>query len=303
MNIEMHQQETPTSTSTDEVTLPNNDQLVNESITQQQQDVAINIDDRFGPSCAPVLSQAQIVNNIIEASIRLDRQRWAFLFIPCIPFFIIMFLTWIIWVTVDRSSVSEKESLSFTLIIAIISTSLTGFMLLWALCYGAINYSNRNNYAMLQSNVRLLIKLEGDQWVRYVEYLYGSNRAGFGYFGVIGAMTFCLCRKPHYKKLIARGYGYIVLCEQGFILDEMTFVVRNQTHIILTVTYVTNMGLRVYLLKKNAKYVVRKYASEAERQYAAQVALKAQMVPLDILLPNIPQNMAAVLGLQIQYGL
>ncbi|CAF4285990.1 unnamed protein product, partial [Adineta steineri] len=153
MNIEMHQQETPTSTSTDEVTLPNNDQLVNESITQQQQDVAINIDDRFGPSCAPVLSQAQIVNNIIEASIRLDRQRWAFLFIPCIPFFIIMFLTWIIWVTVDHSSVSETESLLFTLIIAIISSSLTGFMLLWALCYGAINYSNRNNYAMLQSNV------------------------------------------------------------------------------------------------------------------------------------------------------
>jgi hypothetical protein len=43
---------------------------------QRQQDVAINIDARFGPSCAPILSDTEIVNNIIVESKRADCRHW-----------------------------------------------------------------------------------------------------------------------------------------------------------------------------------------------------------------------------------
>jgi hypothetical protein len=130
--------------------------------------------------------------------------------------------------------------------------------------------------------VRCLIKLEGDPWIRYVKYLYGAGRTGFAHFGAIEAMKFYCCRKSHYQERITRGYGYIVFCEQGFILDEMGFVMRNKTHNVLAVSYVANMGLRVYLLRKYATYTVRGSASEAERQYAAQEALQRKMIPLDM---------------------
>ncbi len=39
------------------------------------------MDARFGPSCASILSDAEIANNMIEASKREDRHRWLYLFI------------------------------------------------------------------------------------------------------------------------------------------------------------------------------------------------------------------------------
>jgi hypothetical protein len=162
---------------------------------QQQQDVAINIDARFGPSCAPILSNADIVNNIIKASGRVDTGNWLRLFFGCVPTFVISCVAWIAWATIKCSPNPEDNcpTSHFFYILGIVSACITGVIFLWAICYGATKYENSDRYAALRNNVRCVVKLEGDQWTKYVDYLYGSNRGGFMYLGMLGGMSFC-CR-------------------------------------------------------------------------------------------------------------
>jgi hypothetical protein len=114
---------------------------------------------------------------------------------------------------------------------------------------------NEHKYALFQSNVRYGVKLEGDQWIRYVNYLYGPDSVCLRYLGTIGAVTFCCYREPHYQKLIERAYEYIVFCQSGFILDEMYSILRNDPHVILKVKYVVSMELHMNIIRKDAKYI------------------------------------------------
>jgi len=112
---------------------------------QQQQDVAININARFGPSCAMVLSDTEIVNNIIEARKRVDRHQWLYLFVGCIPLFILTCLIWIIWAATKCSyeeGWNDCSTSNFLYYFGIGLASLTGMILLWAIIYGASRYSN-----------------------------------------------------------------------------------------------------------------------------------------------------------------
>jgi hypothetical protein len=158
-------------------------------------------------------------------------------------------------------------------------------------------------YAMLQNNVCFVVKLEGNQWVQFVEYLYGPDQKRFTFLGRIGAFTFCCCRKAHYEKLIKRGYGYIVFCERGFILDEMYRVVRDHTHHILAVKHVVGMGIRVYVLRTDADYMVQSDWTEERQRQAGLEALEQKTVPLDIYLPDtLSGAFADQLCIQIQSG-
>ncbi|UJR18984.1 hypothetical protein I4U23_022113 [Adineta vaga] len=162
------------------ITLPTELNNTSESQSQsQQQDTTINIDDRCSPSCASVLSNIEIVDNVIERSRRLDRQRWLSLFIGCIPTFIITCLMWII-----RAS-------------GIVFACVTGLIFFGNIYYGAKHYFNGQNYEYLRNSVRYLIKLEVQQWISYVNYLYGPDCSAFAGVGTVGAFSFC-CRKPHY---------------------------------------------------------------------------------------------------------
>jgi hypothetical protein len=162
---------------------------------------------------------------------------------------------------------------------------------MWTFCYGVINYATNNGkYDLLQSIVRRITKLEGDQWMRYINYLYGSDRIGFWYLGTIEPLTFCCYRKPHYQKLIKREYGYIVFCQDGFILDEMYFVIRNDPHIILEVKYVVGMELRINIIRKDAKYTVPRYSTKQMRQEAAIKIFHDQTVQLGIYLPKYDRS-------------
>lgn len=181
--------------------------------------------------------------------------------------------------------------------------SITCSIFIWVLYYGTKHYTNGSRYELLRSNVRYGCTLHGDQWVRYVNYLYGSSRIDCQYLGAVGGMPFC-CRQSHYRKLVERGYGYIVFCQRGLILDEMFHIVRNQPHVVLKVTFLLGLGLRVYLLRSDGKYTVSKYASQEERRLAGLQAINQQTVPLDIYLPKtIPANLVLALGYQFQFGL
>lgn len=295
-----------TVNSTSEINLSTVMNNNTESQPQQQQNTAINIDDRFGPSCASVLSDIEIFDNIIKRSKRVDCYRWLYLFIGCIPTLIITCLIWIIWACIncDVENISLCNAEYKLQITGFVFASVTALIFFWAIYYGAKYYMNKRLYAILRSNIRYLIKLEGEQWISYVNYLYGPDRASFMYLGAVGAFTFCCCRRPHYQQLIERGYGYIVLCKDGFLLDEMFSVVRNDTHVILKSLYLGEYIIRVNVLRTDAKVVVKKYDSPAIRAGKAQLAIIQQTTPLDIYLPNTRSGAtAALFALQIEHGI
>jgi hypothetical protein len=272
---------------------------------EQQQDVAINIHANSGPNSVVLLSDAGIVNNIIETMQRNGRRQCMYLFGACVPFIVIMSVLWIIWTANICSSKDEygcgNRALLHLFCIAL--TIMTGALLFVVIIRRLSLYANRKRYNMLRNSVRCIVKLEGDKWTSYVNYLYGPNRGSFRYVGHIGSVLFW-ARKSHYKKLVARGYGYIIFCQQGLILDEMYHIVRDEPHAILKVEYIINLGLRVYLLRTDGKYTVHRSWSEEIRQQAALQAAAEQIVPFDIFLPNtIPERAAVLLALQVQHGL
>lgn len=271
----------------------------------QPQDTAINIDNRFGPSCASVLSDTEIANSIFERSKRLDRQRWGYLCLGCVPTCIITCCIWIIRAILNCEECSSDSDVLRSLLIAgIVFASVTGIIFCGVLFYGRKHYSNGQNFEYLRNSVRCVVKLEGEQWISYVNYLYGPGRSGFTYImGAVGACSFC-CRAPHYRQLIERGYGYIVVCKHGFLLDEMFSVVRNHTHFILKVTVVLGMGLRLSVLRTDAQVMVSTYDSAERRAQKARQAAIQQTVPLDIYLPRtMPVNVVGLLAYQVQHEL
>ncbi|UJR19210.1 hypothetical protein I4U23_022340 [Adineta vaga] len=226
-------------------------------------------------------SDIEIMKNIIERSKVADRRRWLYLFIACIPSLIIIYI--------GGTAISLG--------------CITGFIFIWAICYGVKHYWIGTDYELLQNSVRFVIKLEGEQWTQYVNYLYGPNRTGFRYVGAIGALTFCCCRSPHYRQLIDRGYGYIVVCENGFLFDEMFCVIRNDTHVIMKVTRVLGIGFRVYVLRVDSSTLVNNFDSDATRAKKVVSAILQQTVSLDIYLPDtLLEETTIAVGLLLQHG-
>jgi hypothetical protein len=61
--------------------------------------------------------------------------------------------------------------------------------------------------------IRYMIRLEGDQWSRYIEHIYADSRRKM--------------KKATPQRLLARGYGHILLGQQGFFLDALLGVEYN----------------------------------------------------------------------------
>jgi hypothetical protein len=84
----------------------------------------------------------------------------------------------------------------------------------------------------------------------------------------------------------------------------MYHIVRNRPHVVLAVKYIIGIGLRVYLVRSDGTYTVKKYWGAERRQAAALEAIQQQTVPLDIYLPStLSEHALALLGLQVQHGL
>ncbi len=84
----------------------------------------------------------------------------------------------------------------------------------------------------------------------------------------------------------------------------MYHIIRNEPHIILKAVYVRNLGLRVYLIRKDGTYIVNRNWSAETRRAVALQAIDQQTVPFDIYLPDdLPERALIILALQVQHGL
>ena len=67
----------------------------------------------------------------------------------------------------------------------------------------------------------MICRLEGEEWLRYLNYIYGPDRR----WEELGQGTSFCCRRSCYNRLSNRRYGHIILFRTGFIIDEMFLIV------------------------------------------------------------------------------
>ena len=100
----------------------------------------------------------------------MDRRNWLYLLLSCVPSLAIMCAAFVARAAITCSFQREDPCYASgpLLITAIVSVSITCLIFIWVLYYGIKHYTNRSQYALLQSNVRYVCTLHGDQWVRSV---------------------------------------------------------------------------------------------------------------------------------------
>ncbi|CAF1270079.1 unnamed protein product [Adineta steineri] len=60
---------------------------------------------------------------------------------------------------------------------------------------------------VVKNGIRYMIRLEGDQWIRYVQHINNESKRKMNNSSV--------------KQLLSRGYGHILIGPEGFFLDSM----------------------------------------------------------------------------------
>ncbi|CAF3269709.1 unnamed protein product [Rotaria sp. Silwood2] len=63
-------------------------------------------------------------------------------------------------------------------------------------------------------------RLDGEEWTRFLDYIHGPDRQ----WTYLPALSWFCCRRRSYERLMNRQYGHIILCEHGFIIDELHFI-------------------------------------------------------------------------------
>ncbi|CAF1251361.1 unnamed protein product [Adineta steineri] len=102
----------------------------------------------------------------------------------------------------------------------------------------------------------VLWRLDGEQWARYLNYIYGPNRI---WTERSSSSSFFCCRRSTYERLMNRQHGHIILHEKGLIIDELYFVsFRDYTLQDVKILYIDAnskiIGLRIHTYFQDGKY-------------------------------------------------
>ncbi|CAF1127847.1 unnamed protein product [Adineta steineri] len=115
-----------------------------------------------------------------------------------------------------------------------------------------VNYSQDSH---VNGQQPVVWRLDGEQWVRYLNYIHGPNRI----WTEKSQVTSFYCRRSTYERLMNRQYGHIILHENGLIIDELYFVSFRQYKLrSVQVLYIDQhpqiRGLRIhtYLVRGDA---------------------------------------------------
>lgn len=88
--------------------------------------------------------------------------------------------------------------------------------------------------------IRYVMRIEGDQWKRFLTYFYSAIGRPSGHRGW---WYFCKGNGKRYQRLLLRNYGYIVLGSDGFMVDEL-FCTTYDRHVVLNVELLPKIGLK-----------------------------------------------------------
>lgn len=116
------------------------------------------------------------------------------------------------------------------------------FMLgVWLFFVGSlvIRFSHsRRPQTVAQGSVRYVMRIDGEQWRRFVTYFCSTDGRPSG---VRGWWFCCQPGGRRYQRLLQRNHGYIVFGSLGFMVDEL-FCTTYSRHIVLNVELLPMIG-------------------------------------------------------------
>jgi hypothetical protein len=115
-------------------------------------------------------ADAEVLRNILDSIKENERRAFCYLFLFCLPLLPLTILMMPIFCIVYAQSISSRKRVAM-------------------------------------GGIRYMIRLEGDQWSRYVEHIYSESPRRM--------------KRSAPQRLLARGYGHILFGPQGFFLDAL----------------------------------------------------------------------------------
>ncbi|CAF4040460.1 unnamed protein product [Rotaria sp. Silwood1] len=106
------------------------------------------------------------------------------------------------------------------------------FLAVSACIISCVSYCGRMRPSIVAAGfIRYAIRIEGEEWVRFVNYFFSST----GRPSRARGWWFCWGRYGlHYKHSMQRGYGYIILGSLGLMIDDLFCTTYNR-HIVINV--------------------------------------------------------------------
>ncbi|CAF3999414.1 unnamed protein product [Adineta steineri] len=119
-----------------------------------------------------------------------------------------------------------------------------------------LHKKRKRTQTIINGQQPVLWRLDGEQWARYLNYIYGPNRI---WTERSSSSSFFCCRRSTYERLMNRQHGHIILHEKGLIIDELYFVsFRDYTLQDVKILYIDAnskiIGLRIHTYFQDGKY-------------------------------------------------
>ncbi|CAF0784860.1 unnamed protein product [Didymodactylos carnosus] len=184
------------------------------------------------------------------------------------------------WIFENRCKNIEKSVYcDFTIIwevigiisVILIPVSLIVMGIAWS------RYAFKDKYVKLRNCTETCIslKLEKNQWLRYVEHIYDSNRTKTPKY--VQGYCSLFTRRREKQQLLQHDHGYIILCPNGsFIIDEMFCM--EHTHSII----------QAELVFVEPDYVLKLFLNE--RRCLKCLSNRPKVFAIDLFLPPQYQN-------------
>ncbi|CAF0985788.1 unnamed protein product [Adineta steineri] len=240
MNFESNQQSTFTNNDT---SIYFNDKLPNNSISP-------NTESRFSPT-ANYSIDLHSINELIDLHKKRLRKGMMYFYIVSGILFLIGLVLLIVGLFPQRCTTTYDCPTAYIVYLTVGGTLMgCGIMfVLVGLCvtccctkqqFEDVNFSTNGQQPVVW-------RLDGEQWVRYLNYMHGPNRVWIE----MGPLSCFCCRRSTYERLMNRQHGQIILHENGVIIDELYFVsFRQYTLQSVQILYIDQhpqiVGLRIH---------------------------------------------------------
>jgi len=222
--------------------------------------VASNVRPNRDAVIATLGPNGEIATSLVAVYNQTVRRAFCFIGIPIFFLFVLGIILLIIFI--------GTENLNRTVVI-ILSLACLFVLMIFLILYwvGRVDSLGRTEH--------YAIRIEGDQWVRYLaHWLYKNDRH-------IKSSYCCIDIEKRINELRSRGFGYVIIGRNGFMIDEL-FCIRYIALIIHNVEILTNVdqsGAQDTML--HVQYYYRWYESQFSRS-----AFHADIfIP-----PQIPKN-------------
>ncbi|CAF0818660.1 unnamed protein product [Adineta steineri] len=247
--------------SSEKPTFTNNDTSIYFNDKQSNNSLSSNIESRINPTANDSLDFDSI-NELINLHKKRKRKQMMYLCIISGILFLIGFIVLIIGLVPPRySTLSNDFPTAYIVYLTVGGTLLVSsiILVLARFCNNCCYIKQQFEDADFSVNGQqpVLWGLNGEQWVRYLNYIYGPNRI-WTERSSSSSSSFC-CRRSTYEQLMNRQYGHIILHENGLIIDELYFVsFRDYTLQDVKILYIDQnsktIGLRIHTYFQDGKY-------------------------------------------------